>query len=528
MKGNKIAKAIISPLGTLIVGILFFLISPMGGKLFSISSLYGLKVSLMYFTGVIAIVGIVFATVLSARFNFVNKWFGGLDKAYSVHKKIAAVSFVFAFFHFCIFLGGAILKATGIIVKNPRNPNFLDNQAADIFNTYGLSAFTNLENFTTFMVSMYHAAYKFIIPAFIILFVIIVITMTKKIPYNIFRIAHKFIPFIFLFFAFHAFMTTIRGGWLVTIPGILFAILLLIGVIVSLLLLLGVTESGKNYKGQVTKVIYHDKDNSTEINIKLIDKKMKYNPGQFVYLSFTSLSEPHPFSIANYDEENRLLKFFIRQSGDYTFLLKDVVKEGEKVDVTGPYGEFDFTNSSSHNKNNKDLRVNQEIPQLWIAGGIGITPFIARLEYLALINTKKGLINKVDDKDNHLENLIDSKSNVDEINKNNIDNIDNEDMIKIEKNGSTNITFIFSYIGESFLKSYIEKLCNKANVNLIYYNTSKEGLIDFEKIVNYCPDLKNRSIWFCGPTPFLKMVKTNLKNIEFNLENFHFDVFNMR
>ncbi|MBI1504846.1 iron reductase, partial [Escherichia coli] len=35
--------------------------------------------------------------------------------------------------------------------------------------------------------------------------------------------------------------------------------------------------------------------------------------------------------------------------------------------VEGPWGKFDFTLPCSH--------------QVWIAGGIGITPFIAQLEY---------------------------------------------------------------------------------------------------------------------------------------------------
>lgn len=472
MKSKKIGKLILSPIGVITLGLIIFLLSPSGKWLLSIEDLHSVKILAMYLTGTIATIGMSFTIIISARFNFINNLLGGLDKAYVVHKNIAKIAFMSAFIHFSIYLVSDIMKKLDMVKLKPKNENFLDSQASELFNMYGFSSFTNLESFTSTLMTLYKASYEFIIPAFIILFVIILIAIIKKIPYNYFRMAHKLIPFFYLVIAFHALMTPLRGGWYATIPGILYILILLASIVVAVILLLGINEFGKNYKAQVTKVVYHDKDNLTEINMKLMNGKFIYNPGQFVFLSFTSLTEPHPFSIANYDKEKKLLKFYIKQVGDYTYLLKDVVKEGEKVDITGPYGEFNFKSEEDETNN-----------QLWIAGGIGITPFVSRLEYMA----------------------------------------EHKDEVK-----DKNVTFILSYIGDLYLRNHIEKLCEETGVKFYYHNTVKDGLITFDKMKEVCTEIENSSVWFCGPKPFFKVVEEGMKNNNIDLEKLHYDNFSMR
>ena len=43
---------------------------------------------------------------------------------------------------------------------------------------------------------------------------------------------------------------------------------------------------------------------------------------------------------------------------------------GQSIRLEGPYGQFDFAASQAVDRN----------PQIWIAGGIGITPFLARID----------------------------------------------------------------------------------------------------------------------------------------------------
>src|SRR5690606_39071489 len=78
----------------------------------------------------------------------------------------------------------------------------------------------------------------------------------------------------------------------------------------------------------------------------------------------------HPFTIASADRGDRTVTFAIKALGDYTRGLAHRLRAGQPVQVEGPYGRFDFTRGDRHAQ------------QIWIAGGIGITPFLAWLESL--------------------------------------------------------------------------------------------------------------------------------------------------
>ncbi len=74
----------------------------------------------------------------------------------------------------------------------------------------------------------------------------------------------------------------------------------------------------------------------------------------------------HPFSIASSAEESGELSFGIKEFGDFTNTIKDL-QPGEKVYLDGPYGSF----SIDHHPNASGF--------VFLAGGIGITPFISTL-----------------------------------------------------------------------------------------------------------------------------------------------------
>lgn len=78
------------------------------------------------------------------------------------------------------------------------------------------------------------------------------------------------------------------------------------------------------------------------------------------------MREPHPFTIASPPGADEL-RFVIRDLGDWTARLGDVVQVGDRVRVEGPYGRF------------RPL-PRRPRPTVWIAGGVGITPFLAALD----------------------------------------------------------------------------------------------------------------------------------------------------
>lgn len=100
----------------------------------------------------------------------------------------------------------------------------------------------------------------------------------------------------------------------------------------------------------------------------LIARPNKYLPkhraGQFGYFRLLSPAcgiEEHPFTIAS-DPESKTLDIMIKILGDYTLKLKNLPAE-TKMLFDGPYGLF-----------TPKLNAHQ---YLFIAGGIGITPFLA-------------------------------------------------------------------------------------------------------------------------------------------------------
>ncbi|MFP4417924.1 MAG: hypothetical protein ACLFSB_11695 [Chitinispirillaceae bacterium] len=92
------------------------------------------------------------------------------------------------------------------------------------------------------------------------------------------------------------------------------------------------------------------------------DWRFAHKAGQFCYMrvmSRTCGTEEHPFTISSAPDEPHI-SLTIKKLGDYTERLASV-KPGARVHLDGPYGTF-----------TPDLSAG---PHLFIAGGIGITPF---------------------------------------------------------------------------------------------------------------------------------------------------------
>ena len=103
----------------------------------------------------------------------------------------------------------------------------------------------------------------------------------------------------------------------------------------------------------------------TEILMKPVSKGLEFMAGQFAFFTFPSAGkkEQHPFTISSHPYDERL-RITVKGLGDYTEVLGTKLEVGDSATVEGPYGHF----SSSYIK---------ERDQIWIAGGIGITPFLS-------------------------------------------------------------------------------------------------------------------------------------------------------
>ncbi len=103
----------------------------------------------------------------------------------------------------------------------------------------------------------------------------------------------------------------------------------------------------------------------TEVELEPKSKALNFLAGQFAFFNFPSISkkEQHPFTISSHPHQDKL-RITVKSLGDYTKDLDSKIALGDECFVEGPYGHF----SSSYIK---------EKEQVWIAGGIGVTPFLS-------------------------------------------------------------------------------------------------------------------------------------------------------
>jgi predicted ferric reductase len=91
---------------------------------------------------------------------------------------------------------------------------------------------------------------------------------------------------------------------------------------------------------------------------------LSFAPGQFVVVAFGGYDgwQRHPFSVSS-PPSQRELEITIKAGGDYTGKLLERLRPGVRAKVAGPFGEFDYRRGGDR--------------QVWIAGGIGVTPFLS-------------------------------------------------------------------------------------------------------------------------------------------------------
>ena len=126
-------------------------------------------------------------------------------------------------------------------------------------------------------------------------------------------------------------------------------------------------------QAKVVKIIEHSID-IREYVLEL-EKERKYNPGSFVQLTLELVTasdiwpESRTFSIASY--EIGIMKFIIKNVGFYTSRIFDELCVGNKCTIKYPFGDL-------FNKNSVNER------HLFIAGGVGITPYLSLIKYFEL------------------------------------------------------------------------------------------------------------------------------------------------
>lgn len=299
----------------------------------------------LYLTGLSSIVLMSLAMVLATRPTWLERPLGGMDRIYRMHKWSGILGISLGAAHWLVEMSDDILKA--LIGGAGRLPK---------------------EEYVGLLEVLRDLAEEMGEWAIYALLAMLALTLWKRFPYLIWRYMHRAMPVLYLMLAFHAALLSPLDYWTQPV-GLLLATFLAAGTIAGLMSLTGRIGKSRLAKGSVLSVKRTASD-VTEVTCRLDEGWPGHRPGQFAFIAFDNVEGPHPFTIACADKGNRTISFQIKALGDYTRKLADKLTSGQEVRVEGPYGRFDLS------------RRSKRAQQIWIAGGIGVTPFLAWIESL--------------------------------------------------------------------------------------------------------------------------------------------------
>lgn len=284
---------------------------------------------LSHVIGGMAITGFFLVFLLATRMKIFERWFHGLENVYFYHKYIAIFSLVLVIIHG---------QLQGIVPRSDKVERTSFSELAKELGSLGQYGFIAL---------------------------ILIALLAKFLKYEHWRIFHRLLLIPYAFGIYHAYFSS-RYDLLQPTPlGIFTAITMTIGFMSALYMLTMYQDMFFKYNGKITGI---KKLGSDVIELELtLDKKISYRHGQFIFIKILQdgiEKAPHPFSISGGDGKKVFIS--IKALGDYTKKVYDAVQLNTPVVLDGPYGHLNFENGMQQ--------------QVWIAGGIGITPFLSYLQ----------------------------------------------------------------------------------------------------------------------------------------------------
>ncbi len=260
--------------------------------------------------------------LMATRARWVERLFGGLDKMYLIHRRSAIIAVCLLILHF-------VFVPRDLSEFNPGKP----------LGFYAL---------ILILLGVIISAVPF---------------FKKKIAYNKWINIHKLMGVFYVMAVMHGFMVFSLIKELPITRVYVFGMSILgIAAWIYRVFLYNLFNKKLNYSISSIKSL---DAKTAELILKPANKVLNFAAGQFAFFTFPSISkrEQHPFTISSHPSDENL-RLVIKGLGDYTDNIADKLKAGDLAKVEGPFGHF----------TNQHISKND---QVWIAGGIGITPFLS-------------------------------------------------------------------------------------------------------------------------------------------------------
>lgn len=295
---------------------------------------YGLQTGLGIALGAGSIVAMGLALILAARPRGLEGLFGGLDRIYGVHKWLGITALAMMIGH-----------------------NTLEPELERFVRESGLGDFAG---------DLGELALNGFIGLILLSWIKRIPFTRLEIPWQIWRFTHRFTGLLFAIAAFHQLAIDKPAG-IAPALGLYLNAFSLAGL--AAWLFTQFVAPFLRPQGFVLDQLQRH-GSATEITLRPTGRALRWRPGQFAFVSApgAGLTEAHPFTIASAPAPDGHVRFAIKALGDWTRRLPDRLRPGQPLRVDGPYGRFLFR---------------RRVPrQVWLAGGIGITPFLAWAEAL--------------------------------------------------------------------------------------------------------------------------------------------------
>ncbi|MCB5196488.1 ferredoxin reductase family protein [Deefgea salmonis] len=292
---------------------------------------------LVLLTGVQLMTVMSAAMLLAVRPVWLESTLNGLDKMYALHKQLGITAGILLAAHWLIKLSPKLVMAMEWAAPRIRSGAKIKDPLLDWAKDVGEWA------------------------AWAIL-AMVILALLRAVPYRYWRKVHKLFAPLFLMGAFHGLILMPSEFWLTPV-GALMATALLTGSLCALYALFGQIGQRQQHQGHI-QAIEPLAANQLAVTCQL-NTWPGHTAGQFALVSFDPAEGAHPYTIAAADHGYGELRFIIKGLGDYTQTLAQKLQVGAAMTVEGPYGRFNGQGTGA---------------QAWIAGGIGVTPFLAWLD----------------------------------------------------------------------------------------------------------------------------------------------------